>query len=85
MTIVVDRDFARLQWQCRRGMLELDLLLQQFLEQDYHNLDAQQRQTFSVLLESPDQLLLEYLMGHTVPFDAKMADVTKRIRNCSKA
>ena len=78
----VQHSFARLQWQCRRGMLELDLLLQGFLDNGYQDLSEQGRIAFVTLLESPDQLLLDYLMGHTVPFDADMADVTARIRDC---
>ena len=32
-------ELARLRWKCRRGMLELDLLLRDFLDSGYQDLD----------------------------------------------
>jgi antitoxin CptB len=74
------RQKYRLYWQCRRGMLELDCLLQGFFTQHFDNLTAQQRAVFELLLQSPDDLLLEYLMGRVVPMDAGMSDVVTKIR-----
>ncbi|HEY5604746.1 MAG TPA: succinate dehydrogenase assembly factor 2, partial [Gammaproteobacteria bacterium] len=53
---------SRLYWQCRRGMLELDSLLQDFFRRQFDTLTAPQRSAFELLLQSPDDLLLEYLM-----------------------
>jgi len=58
-----NNDIARLFWQCRRGMLELDILLQKFLEENIQNLSQKELETFRTLLKNPDNLLLEYLMG----------------------
>jgi len=71
---------ARLYWQCRRGMLELDSLLQGFFKQQIESLSEQQLESFESLLKSPDDLLLEYLMGRMVPMDAGVADVVAKIR-----
>ena len=38
--------YRRLRWQCRRGMLELDLLLSRFLDAAYADLTKQQRRDF---------------------------------------
>jgi len=73
-------DIARLFWQCRRGMLELDILLQNFLKDDIHNLSQKELDTFRNLLKNPDNLLLEYLMGRTIPVDKEIASVVDRIR-----
>ncbi len=54
---------SRLHWKCRRGMLELDLLLQGFLDNGYESLDAAGREAFERLLELPDQALFERLLG----------------------
>ncbi len=75
------RDFHRLYWQCRRGMLELDALLLGFMDRHYASLDAERRQALEKLLGFPDPLLLEYLMGRAVPFDKDVADVVARIRH----
>ena len=74
---------ARIQWQCRRGMLELDLALEGFLQRDYENLTAEQQRTFHQLLECPDQLLFDYLFGATHPIDKDVADVIERIRHAA--
>ena len=76
---------SRLYWQCRRGMLELDDLLQGFYKNSVNTLSEQQLQSFESLLKSPDDLLLEYLMGRTRPVDPGIADVIERIRNSAKA
>ena len=73
-------ELSRLRWQCRRGMLELDLFLQGFLDKAYSNLPPKQQQTFERLLETPDQMLLDYLMGRVIPYDKEIADVAKQIR-----
>ena len=74
-------DFQRLCWQCRRGMLELDELLQGFMERRYAMLLPHHRQAFESLLRCPDQLLLEYLLGRAVPFDKDVAHVVSAIRD----
>ena len=71
---------ARLYWQCRRGMLELDSLLQGFFKECIESLSKEQIASFEALLKSPDDLLLEYLMGRLIPVDAGMADVVEKIR-----
>lgn len=75
----------RLNWQCRRGMLELDDLLQGFLQQSFDDLDDNERTHFENLLNCHDNLLLEYLMGRTVPADPDTANVVNKIRAAAQA
>lgn len=75
----------RLRWQCRRGMLELDILLEEFLDHAYADLDEDGRAAFEDLLTYPDQLLYEYLMGQQVPTDQGIASVIRRIRRAPAA
>lgn len=70
----------RLRWQCRRGMLELDYLLNRFMDQGYEALDDGQRQLFARILDFEDQLLLDWVMQHAVPSDPKIADIIDKIR-----
>ncbi|GMR19999.1 MAG: succinate dehydrogenase assembly factor 2 [Gammaproteobacteria bacterium] len=51
----------RLLWRCRRGLLELDIVLQRFLEAEYSGLAEQDKRCFRDLLEVQDNALLEYL------------------------
>jgi antitoxin CptB len=54
----------RLRWACRRGMLELDVLLAPFVEQGYDALTLQQQRDFERLLASDDPDLFSWFMGH---------------------
>ena len=71
---------ARLYWQCRRGMLELDLVLQEFLDHYYDDSTPEEQRAFETLLNYPDSLLLEYVMGHMVPSDPVLANVVVRLQ-----
>ena len=60
-------DLDRIRWRCRRGLLELDLVLQAFLERGYGCLDAGQRGLFNELLDRPDNDLLDLALGRSEP------------------
>lgn len=74
---------ATLRWQCRRGMLELDLLLNTFLERCYVNLHADERAVFEKLIQYPDQTLYELLLGKMVSADAQIAGMVDRVRHAT--
>ncbi|KPK38687.1 MAG: hypothetical protein AMJ69_07765 [Gammaproteobacteria bacterium SG8_47] len=71
---------GRLLWQCRRGMLELDIALQTFVAREFDNLTPSQREQFSELLQCPDDMLWSYLFGGVVPVDDSTADLIERIK-----
>ena len=50
-------DINRLRWHCRRGMLELDMVLARFLEEHVERLTAPQWQEFERLVGLEDQVL----------------------------
>lgn len=54
---------SKLSWQCRRGMLELDVILMPFLAQHYDQLNAQQQSEFELLLNEADPDLYTWIMG----------------------
>jgi antitoxin CptB len=68
-------------WQCRRGMLELDLLLNNFVEKKASALTEQQKKTFELLLSYPDQTLLDLLLGNTVSSDVTISEIVGQIQN----
>ena len=70
-------------WQCRRGMLELDLLLNNFVDKKVESLSSEQKQTFELLLSYPDQTLLDLLLGNTVSSDTEIVALVKSIRSTS--
>ncbi|RLJ20820.1 succinate dehydrogenase assembly factor 2 [bacterium endosymbiont of Escarpia laminata] len=73
-------EINRLRWQCRRGMLELDLLLFAFLENEYSSLDRETRKDFSTLLEYPDQTLQSWLISDSKIADKQMFEIVRIIR-----
>ena len=44
----------RLAWRCRRGLLELDLVLQRFVALEFTNLSCQELSALDALLALPD-------------------------------
>lgn len=54
----------RMRWRCRRGLLELDIVLERFVEH-YAELDEAQRKVFDELLDLPDTALWDIISGKT--------------------
>lgn len=71
------------RWQCRRGMLELDLLLNNFVEKKAASLTRPQQVSFELLLSYPDQTLLDLLLGNTVSSDESISAVVEQIQKTS--
>lgn len=71
---------SRLRWRCRRGMLELDLLLAPFIEHEYLQLDESQRNAFERLLRLPDPELYSYLMEENGSGEREFDELITRIR-----
>jgi antitoxin CptB len=57
------KQLERMRWRCRRGMLELDIVLGRFMERHYAELDAAQRAAFDALLDMPDTALWDIITG----------------------
>jgi len=79
-----DPQLQRLRWQCRRGMLELDLLLTGFLETGYQDLDEKEKHAFTRLLGYQDQILHDWLMGQAVAADRELRELVPRIRDAAR-
>jgi len=56
-------ELAKLKWQCRRGMKELDLLLENYLATDYLTADTAEKTRFAELLRLEDDALLLVLLN----------------------
>ncbi len=76
----LDRTHERLRWHCRRGMLELDLVLSAFLERHLDALDASQVEAFKRLLARPDPDLFDLVMGRADPENVREEQVLAKIR-----
>jgi antitoxin CptB len=81
---------GRLLWRCRRGMKELDILLERFARKRFASgaaatpaatasVEAIERNTFARFLELPDPLLADYLIGGSVPPEPEFAALARSI------
>jgi antitoxin CptB len=78
-------DLNRLRWQCRRGLLENDLVLEKFLDRHGDGLSGDQMDAFRSLLELGDNDLWDILSGR-VECEADVApevrEMIKLLRAC---
>lgn len=75
-----DPELNRIRWQCRRGMLELDLLLNEFLETVYPSLVPPVRQDFVRLLEQSDQTLQRWLLRDGSDVESDLLQIVQILR-----
>jgi succinate dehydrogenase flavin-adding protein (antitoxin of CptAB toxin-antitoxin module) len=73
-------DFDRIRWRCRRGLLELDLILKRFLDNHFDRLDARQRDLFNQLLDESDNDLLDWALGRGGPYDPRYRPLVELLR-----
>ena len=66
------KELERVRWRCRRGLLELDIVLGRFVEQHYAGLEKAQQAVFDALLDMPDTELWDMITGKTpAPHDSE--------------
>ena len=64
----------RLKWKCRRGLLELDLVLQRYLQRNPEDAEL------GALLELPDNDLWDSVSGRSNRYDGRFAGIVARLR-----
>lgn len=74
-------EFNRLRWRCRRGMLENDLVLSQFLERRGAALEEAEVAALDRLLDLADDALWDLLSGRVEPGDPGLAPVLAALRS----
>jgi antitoxin CptB len=57
----------RVRWRCRRGLLELDIVLGRFIEKRYPVMSNAERVIFDELLDYPDTVLWDVITGKKEP------------------
>jgi len=75
-----DAELKRLRWRCRRGMRELDQLLERWLDVAWRQSTEAERATFLRLLDSEDDRLWRWFLGHEVAPDPDLQALVERIR-----
>jgi antitoxin CptB len=75
-----EAELRRLRWRCRRGMRELDQLLGRYLDREWRQSPAAERGVFLRLLETEDDRLWHWFMGHETADDVDIQKLVERIR-----
>ncbi len=76
-------DLERLRWRCvRRGLLELDLILGRFLDEQYPGLSEAQAQAFGELAMMEDPELWDLVCGRKTSGNAAHAEVLGMLGKC---
>lgn len=74
-----EEDIRRLEWQSRRGMLELDVLFVPFVREAFRELSPDDQDRFVKLLDCEDQDLFVWFMQREEPEDPELARIVKLI------
>lgn len=77
-------EHSRLLWRCRRGIREMDIVLQTFLNESYDSLSDADKNTFSQLLDEADLDILNWIMGKEKPERDELNQLITLIRDSRK-
>lgn len=70
----------RVRWQCRRGMKELDVLLERYMDRRYATAPEAERESFRKLLDIDDPTLWHWLSGAAAVPDPCFEGIVGRLR-----
>ncbi len=71
---------SRLIWRCRRGIKEMDIIFQDFINHSYDQLTDDKKNAFSRLLDEQDLDILNWIMGKDKPRDNELVNIVNIIR-----
>ena len=74
------KNIERVRWRCRRGLLELDIVLARFVDAHYAQLTEGDRVVFDALLDMPDNPLWDMIAGRQQAAQSKQQALLEKIR-----
>ena len=80
----MNQELNKLRWQCRRGMLELDKLLLNFIDHHASELSKEELVEFEKLLKVSDQTLYRWFMQVEEADCEAFRPIILKIINCSR-
>ena len=72
----------KLRWKARKGIRELDILLQRYLDTHYSNLNESKKKLFEEILDIETYDLLNAISGKT-SYNQKYENIIKQLSNLS--
>jgi antitoxin CptB len=79
MSMIPREEINRMRWASRRGMLELDLVLEPFVVERYSALDEADRLRFQQLLRCEDQDLFAWFLRRERPDDEELRAIVSKV------
>lgn len=70
----------RLRWACRRGLLELDTLLERFCEQQLSTLSVAEQAALTQLLQYSDPQIRAFILGDESPSEPSLKAILALIK-----
>ncbi len=83
-------ELSKLKWRCRRGVKELDVVLNKYLEEYYENNYEHEKtafkSAFKELLEFDDPILYDaMLLGNIEPVNSRQREILCRLGNINSS
>lgn len=73
-------DSRKTYWKCRRGILELDIILERFYKERFQSLTKDEKEIFNRLLDQSDPLLYGWLLGYVIPDNIQFRKIIQKIK-----
>ena len=74
-------ELKRMLWRCRRGLLELDIMLKPFVANQYATLSEPELYVFEALLDLPDNTLWDMMSGRLEVEDVAQRALLEKIKS----
>jgi antitoxin CptB len=74
------KSLERVRWRSRRGLLELDIVLERFVNACYPELSLAERNVYDELLEMPDNMLWDMIAGRQDAMQGDQQALLDKIR-----
>lgn len=74
------KELERARWRCRRGLLELDIVLQRFMDKHYTGLNDEELRQFENLLSLPDNDLWDMITEKKMAAVDSLQSVLQRLQ-----
>ncbi|MFD0966846.1 succinate dehydrogenase assembly factor 2 [Seminibacterium arietis] len=71
----------RIEWDCRRGMLELDKVIMPFFQQHFDQLPTEKKEVFLRLLAATDLQLFSWFFNKVPAPDLELQQMITHIHN----
>lgn len=77
--VLHEAEQRRLAWRCRRGLLELDIVLQRFVKDNFSELSLQEVEVFDGLLDLPDNDFWDLIKSSQPQKDKVLANIVIKL------